>query len=153
MGARLLAFALMLALAGCAVLRMQTAESPRVTVTGLALTGLSLFEQRFAVTLRLQNPNEFPLPIAGFDYVLELDGETFASGVSDRAVTLPALGEEAVTLSVSSNLLSSLDQFRRWQREPPATLTYALRGRLSVADAPVRLPFEYDGRVDLAPFP
>lgn len=136
-------------LTGCAALRFQNAEPPRVSITSLTLTDLSLFEQRFAVGLRLQNPNEFPLPITGFDYALELGGEPFATGVSNQSVTVPALGEGVVVVSVSSNLLDTLDQFRRWQQNPPEVLDYALTGRLSLADVPVRLPFEYAGRVDL----
>lgn len=148
--ARCLLLSVVLVLVGCAALQMQTAEAPRVSISRLALTDLSLFEQRFALTLRLENPNEFALPISGFDYALELDGETFATGVSDRAVTVPALGEGEVTLSVASNLLANLEQFRRWQRDPPSALDYRVSGRLSVADAPVRLPFEYASRVDLS---
>lgn len=136
-------------LAGCTLLRMQGAEPPRVSITSLTLTDLSLFEQRFAVGLRLQNPNEFPLPITGFDYTLALNGEPFATGVSDQSVTVPALGEGEVVVYVSSNLLDTLDQFRRWQQDPPEVLDYALTGRLSLADVPVRLPFEYTGQVDL----
>ncbi len=138
-----------IALAGCTTLQMRSAEPPRVSITSLTLTNFALFEQRFAVGLRLQNPNNFPIPISGFDYTLSLDGENFAEGVNDTAVTVPAMGEEELVVSVSSNLLDSLDQFRRWQDDPPDALDYQLTGRVQVADVPVSLPFDYGGSVDL----
>jgi LEA14-like dessication related protein len=148
-GAAALVLGALTTLPGCTLLRMQSAEPPRVSITSMTLTDLSLFEQRFAVGLRLQNPNEFPLPITGFDYALALNDEPFATGVSDQSVTVPALGEAEVVVHVTSNLLDTLDQFRRWQQNPPEVLDYALTGRLSLADVPVRLPFEYTGEVDL----
>lgn len=140
---------LMMLLAGCSMLRLQTAEPPKVAVSSLALTSLSVFEQRFEVGLRLQNPNDFPLPIAGLDYELALGGESFASGVSRQSVVVPALGEGTIMLTVTSNLLRNLEQFYRWQSDPPEALDYALTGSLRVADVPVRLPFDYSGSVPL----
>jgi len=137
------------ALSGCALLRMVDAQPPRVSVSSLALVDASLFEQRFEVGLRLQNPNDFPLPITGMDYTLHLNGEQFASGMTPSTVTVPSLGEKVVSVTVSSNLLSTLAQLRRWRKDPPDRLDYRIDGQLRVEGLPARLPFEHAGTVDV----
>ena len=147
---RLLALVLAgLLLSGCSLMRLQQAEPPRVTLTSLAPVKLSVFEQRFDLGLRLQNPNDFALPVQALDYTLAINGEDFASGVSRTDLTVPAFGEEVVTVTVTTDLLSSLDRLRRWQRDPPRSVAYRLSGRAHLADTPVRLPFSYTGSVGL----
>jgi len=146
---RLVVVALGLVVAGCSLLRLEGAEPPKVTLASLTPVTLSLFEQRFDVGLRLQNPNAFGLPIQALDYTLAINGEAFASGTSRTDLQLPAYGEKVVTVTVTSDLLSNLDQIRRWQREPPDALAYRLSGRAHLADTPLRLPFEYSGSVAL----
>ena len=140
-------------LAGCSMMRLQSAEPPRVTLASLTPVKLSLFEQRFEVGLRLQNPNAFALPIQALDYTLAINGEDFASGMSRTDLRVPAFGEELVTVTVTSDLLNSLDQIRRWQQAPPEALDYRLSGRAHLADLPVGLPFEYAGSVSLGTSP
>ena len=149
----LLSVLIVLMLAGCSLMRLQGAEPPRVTLASLTPVKLSLFEQRFEVGLRLQNPNAFTLPIQALDYTLAINGEDFASGMSRTDLQVPAFGEELVTVTVTSDLLNSLDQIRRWQQGPPEALDYRLSGRAHIADMPVRLPFEYAGSVNLGASP
>jgi len=136
-------------LAGCSLLRYKTAEAPRVTVNNIQLGGFSIFEQQFDVTLRMQNPNDFALPITGMEYDLSVEGNAVASGVSDKSVTVPAFGEELITVSVVGNFLSSLKQLQRWQQSGGSALAYELNGRLKMADVPVKIPFNYVGKFEL----
>lgn len=134
---------------GCSLMRLQQAEPPQVTLASLTPVKLSLFEQRFDVGLRLKNPNDFDLPIEALEYTLAVNGEDFASGVTRTDLQVPALDEEVVTVTVTSNLLSNLGALRRWQQDPPDELAYRLSGRAHLAGSPVRLPFEYSGTVAL----
>ncbi|EAR21803.1 LEA type 2 family protein, partial [Nitrococcus mobilis] len=87
-----LALVLVVAVAGCAGL-YQYADPPRVTLAGIRILDLNLFEQRYQLALRVQNPNRFDLPIERMSYTLEVNGSEFAHGVNNQKNTIPALGE------------------------------------------------------------
>lgn len=139
---------LALAVVGCADLaRYAAADPPRITLAGIRILDLNLFEQRFLLALRVQNPNRFQLPIEGMSYTLEINGSEFAHGVDNQKATIPALGEQVLHVSIVSNLLDTLGQLRRWENQPPQQLDYHLRGKIQIADLSVALPFEYSGKV------
>ena len=94
-----------LALSACSTFGSKP-ESPVVTLAGLQIVKADFFEQRFALDLRLQNPNDFVLPIRGMSYDLVLNGTSFASGVSASKVDVPALGEAVVKVESVTNLFS-----------------------------------------------
>lgn len=137
-------------LAACAQI-LEKPEPPRVSLVNLQLTSMTLFEQRFHLDLRLQNPNPYSLPLAGMEYTLELNGETFAEGVSNDKVTVPEFGEAVVGVDVTSNLTSLLEQLYRLQRGATPTLSYRLHGTVGVVDRAFRLPFERSGEIRLQP--
>ena len=144
------AMALLAALAsGCASLERLRPDPPYVTLAGLRMLDLSLFEQRFEVALRMRNPNGFALPIQGLRYQLEVNGASFAKGASGESVTLPAFGEEVLRLTVVSDLGSTLAQIRRWQQQPPEDLSYRLTGSVDVGALAPSLPFDVAGNVAL----
>ena len=145
-----LAVALLAAvMAGCAGLERLRPEAPYVTLAGLRMLDLSLFEQRFEVALRMRNPNGFALPIQGLRYQLEVNGASFAKGASGEGVNLPAYGEEVLRLTVVSDLGSTLAQIRRWQQDPPDDLSYRLTGSVDVGSLAPSLPFDVAGNVAL----
>ena len=95
---------LLAVLSGCSTLPGKP-EPPRVNLVGLQLVSMELFEQRYQVRLRVKNPNPYELPIQGVDFRLDINGQAFADGVSNRSVTVPAYGEQVIALEVSSNLI------------------------------------------------
>ncbi|MBK7953510.1 MAG: LEA type 2 family protein [Candidatus Accumulibacter sp.] len=60
------------------------AQKPEVSVAALNLVQMGLFEQRFALKLRIQNPNDVELRINGLSFEIELNGKSFITGLSDR---------------------------------------------------------------------
>jgi LEA14-like dessication related protein len=116
-------------LAGCAGLGLR--EPVRVTVAGLeSLPGQGL-EARFAVTLRVQNPNDTPLDFDGVALDLELAGMDFGSGVSDQRGSVPRFGEALITVPVTVSAIAILRQvlaLTEARGEP--RIHYRLRGRL-----------------------
>ncbi len=144
---RLFAWLLALALlTGCAGLA-QRPEPPIVSVADIRMGDASLMEQRFVVTLRLQNPNDFALPLRGLRYDLKLNGHAFARGVSPAAVTVPAYGEKTLQVTVTSNLLSLFRQLQALSRGGP--LKYSLAGSIGIANRHLRLPFKQSGELTL----
>lgn len=145
---RRLAIALVtLALAACAGLIMQ---KPEVSLAGVELIDFGLFEQRFGLKLRIQNPNDAPLTIHGLTYEVEVNGRTFAKGVSDQGVTVPRFGEAVLQVSAVSTIGSLLRQLGRLQEREG--LAYRLTGRVHTG-ALGSLPFEHTGQVRLPELP
>jgi len=137
-----------LGLGACAGL-MQKLEPPRVSLSGLEPEEFGLFEQRYLLRLRVQNPNDVELPIAGMDFRLYLNGEEFASGVSDRQVTVPAFGEQLIEARVTSSLAGIIEQLRRMNRTEEQVFSYRLAGHVKLLNRPVKYPFDYRGEIDL----
>ena len=63
-------------LAGCQ--RLGSLEAPEVSVSGIALNSISLFEQEWGLTLRARNPNDRELTLKSLDYEIFINGEKFA---------------------------------------------------------------------------
>jgi LEA14-like dessication related protein len=124
-------------------------EPPRVSLIGLNLLSVDLFEQRYALRLRIKNPNAFELPVRGVDFQLDINGEVFADGVSNRAFTVPAFGESVLELEVSSSLLQVFEQLRALQGDAAAGLAYRVRGNVAVGSYGQRLPFDHTGELTL----
>ena len=96
-------------LTGCATLGP---EPPRVSLIGLKSTGGTAFEQRFVATLRLNNPNDMALSIAGYALDLEMADARIATATSDRRLSLPALGEMVVEAPFRASTLGMLNGLR-----------------------------------------
>jgi LEA14-like dessication related protein len=134
---------------GCAGIRMHT-EPPYVSLVNMNILQIGIFEQRFLLQLRIQNPNDFALSISGMKYKLMINEKDFARGVNRHSVTLPAYGEEIVDVEVVSDLGSLLNQIRELGTGQIQTLSYRLSGSASLANSLIKLPFDYQGEVDLS---
>lgn len=135
--------------AGCASLQLQV---PRVTVSDIDLVDATLLEQRFALTLRLQNPNDADISIRGLDFEVVVNGQHFARGVSDRAVTLPRFGEALLEVDAVSDLGSLLRQLVEVGREGRPGFEYRVSGRLATGSLG-SVPFESRGELQLPELP
>ena len=141
--------AVMAITAGCASLARL--ETPRLSLVSVELSDATLFEQRFMVRLRVQNPNDIALPVRGLTVDLELAGQDFAQGVSARAFEVPAFGEAEFDMIITANaataLLKLMTQRDAIKRE---SLDYRIRGKLSTRLGLLRsVPFEETGEIPL----
>lgn len=143
----LLAGLLLFALGGCASL---SGHDPlNIHVVGLdPLPGEGL-EMRFALKLRVQNPNDFELPYEGVAVELRVNDHPLASGVSAERGSVPRFGETLLVVPVSISALAAarqalgLAEHERLDRVP-----YVLRGKLG--GAPLgRRRFSDTGTFDL----
>jgi LEA14-like dessication related protein len=143
------ACSLLLAFAACSPLPVKP-QSPRVTLTGLELVSVDLFEQRYRVGLRIKNPNAFELAIRGIDFRIDINDQVFADGVSNQSVDVPAYAEELVELEVSSSLLQVFRQLQSLEQRGAPGFDYRITGSVAIGDYGQRLPFNYSGEVSLA---
>ncbi|WP_245795272.1 LEA type 2 family protein [Thioalkalivibrio denitrificans] len=122
-------------------------EPPRVHLVGLQLQQMDLFEQRYLVRLRVQNPNDFPLRVRGLDFRVDIDGERFADGVSNRPLEVPAFGEALAEVEVSSSLWSLARRLRDAGEAGVGAMEYRLHGRVALTGYAVPLGFESSGNL------
>jgi LEA14-like dessication related protein len=111
---------------------MPALDAPRVNVVGLDPLPSEGLELRFAVKLRVQNPNESPIDYDGVALDLEVNGKPLASGVSDAKGTVPRFGETVVSVPVTMTAMAALRQaLGVMQGEPIEEVPYRLRGKLA----------------------
>lgn len=124
-------------------------EPPDLSLTGLQIGEIGLFEQRLGLDLRVQNPNSVGLPIRGLSLELELAGKRVAKGVSAESFDVPAYGESTFQMNVSTNLLASVIGLSA-ALEESESLEYVLSGKVQV-DLPLAgaVPFRKSGTVQL----
>ncbi len=126
----LVCLAALLALGGCA--GMPVRDPVRINVVGIEpLAGQGL-EMRFSVKLRLQNPNDNAIDYDGVALELELNGQPFATGVSDRKGSIPRFGESVLSVPVTVSALAAVRQALGLAEGAPLDdLPYVLRGKLA----------------------
>ena len=138
----------MLVVAGCATL--SGLETPRVNISNITPQDMTLFEQKFLVQLRIQNPNDVPLEVKGMTFNLDLNGKSFATGLSNQQVTIPRFGSEVVEVEVFSGLTGILKQFQSFAAGGAPRFTYRLRGKAYLdKPASISLPFDEQGEIEL----
>ncbi|OOZ37891.1 LEA type 2 family protein [Solemya velesiana gill symbiont] len=133
-------------LSGCAGLA-QSHESPRVSLVGIKMIDVEIFEQRYGLMLRIQNPNPEALVITGMSFKVEINERAFASGVSDSAVTVDGFGEATLDVEVASSLFDFVEQLRALEKRHGQPLTYRIYGKIRQAGSPFAIPFERKGRI------
>ena len=135
---------------GCAGLGAYR-EPPRVSLVSIQPREMGVLEQRYGLQLRIMNPNDTALPVAGMQYSLQINDREFAYGVSRQPVSIPAYGEAVIDVDVVSNLLSVLRRLQEENAGKPGSLTYRLSGSLSLENRVGRLPFDYHGELNYLP--
>ncbi|MDO9623390.1 MAG: LEA type 2 family protein [Pseudomonas sp.] len=127
---RILACALLLGLSACSTLGQR--DPLHIDLVGLEpLPGEGL-EMRFAVKLRIQNPNEGAIDYHGVALQLDINQQPLASGVSNQSGQVPRFGETVISVPVSISAYSVMRQ--AWGvsgYKPGQDLPYALRGKLA----------------------
>ena len=143
---RRFAFVLLVAaaLAACGGLR----EPLRVSLAGIdSLPGEGL-EARFLARIRVQNPNDVPIPYSGLSAELDLNGRSFASGVSTAAGEIPRFGESVIELPLTVPGTAILRQVLGFIGGVPDKATYHAKGFLDTGTFG-RASFNSTGQVDM----
>ncbi|MBF0624780.1 MAG: LEA type 2 family protein [Magnetococcales bacterium] len=125
-------------------------EKPRLHLVDLQRLPSTLLEQRFRLTLRVTNPNAYPLPIGGLRLSVAVQDQVLADGVNQEGFTVPARGAQEFTVTAATSLLQSLGQLARLLARGERTLDYRLTGTILV-DLPLvgDITLEETGRLNL----
>ena len=123
-----------------------TFEKPNLSVVSIELVSGNLLQQNFLVKLNIQNPNDRALPVNGLHAELNVAGERLASGVSNRAFVVPALGATDFDMTITANVALAI--LKLTQRTDPQSdsIDYEVTGAASV-DLPFlrSVPFHQRG--------
>ena len=144
---RLVAALLMLAaLTGCAYAHL---EKPKLEVVDMQLLKGDLLQQQLKLRMRVLNPNDRQLPVAGITYELAVAGEAFAHGESERDFLVPALGSAEFDVNVTANAATALLKILAGGRKLEA-VDYRLTGKVALSSGMLRsIPFDQKGTFNL----
>jgi len=137
---------LLFTLAGCSSAGIKgVVEPPKVQVHKVEMGKFNLSGGTATFVLDIQNPNKFPIPLAGFDYGLSLNGVPVARGNKDQRVTIRAGGSEKVTVPLTLSFSNMLNMIPGLLRDKQ--LNYSLDG--SVHLPWFNIPFQRAGSANL----
>ncbi len=121
---------LLLSLSACAL--FPNRDPLNINVVGIEPLQSQGMDIRFAVKIRVQNPNENPIDYNGVALDLEVNGQPLASGVSDQSGSIARFSETVLTVPVSVSAFSVLRQtLGLSQTQSLNDLPYVLRGKLA----------------------
>ncbi len=127
----LMTAALAISLSACSLLG--TRNDVYVDLVGLEPLPSQDMEARFAVKLRVQNPNENPIRYNGIALELRVNNRPLVTGVSDEQGEVPRYGETVISVPVTITAFSLLRQAWGVAADAPSgsnALPYELNGKL-----------------------
>jgi len=132
-------------ISGCASLsRME--EKPRVDVVNIVPKEMRLMEQTFLMELRIQNPTDRDLEITGLAFDLEINGQSFASGVSNQSLKVERLSTKILEVEAYTGLASILKQLSEAMKGSYTSgFKYRLKGSIYSGSPSLRIPFDEMG--------
>ncbi len=104
---------LMLAVLGStACTSLGSLEPPSITLAGVELSEVTMFETTVQVNLRVLNPNPEPITLKGASFKLRLEGYKIGQGVSSEIVTIERLDSALLNVTFHVNNAVALLQLR-----------------------------------------
>lgn len=145
---------LIVSISACATLSGR--EGPSVRVVGLEPLPSEGLELRFALKLRVQNPNETALAYDGLSVTLDLDGRGVASGVSDVTGEIPRFSDALLSVPVSISAFSVFRQMLARVGDANGQsgalsqpIAYSMKGKLGGVSGSLAARFGDKGEMDL----
>lgn len=121
----------------------------KVNLARISMIDSTLFEQRFNISIRVQNRNRTRLNIDGFSFDLSLNGKEFASGVSNIPVTIDPFSEALLSVDLTSNLFSLIRQIQSVDTIHKQPFRFDFRGTFYRSDSIFGIPFAESGEIEL----
>ncbi|HEY6644970.1 LEA type 2 family protein [Povalibacter sp.] len=121
---------ILIGLSACA--SMPGRDPLQVTVAGIEPLQGQGMELRMMVKLRVQNPNDAAVTYNGVALEMNVQGKSFASGVSPEGGTVPRFGETIVSVPVTISAFRMIRQaIGIMQGGGTHKIQYEMKGKLS----------------------
>ena len=137
---------------GCAGLG-KTLEPPRINLSNVQFQESKALETVLQIELRVFNTNEVPIKVKGLDCDLELNGKSFAKGVSSVDTEIPAFGTTIVPVTVYSSVVDLFRGIIGFHKKEK--LKFGVSGRLHLDGGflmPSTFPFKAEEELTLEGF-
>jgi len=119
----------LLLLSACASL-VSDMDPPRVSLEGFKALPAAGGSPRFEIKLRIANPNQQALDIAGISYGVEILDKELISGVTNEVPLVEGYTEEVVTLEAGLQLFELLRLLAGMGQEMGETLDYRFKAKI-----------------------
>ncbi|SDL15572.1 LEA14-like dessication related protein [Pseudomonas delhiensis] len=103
-------------------------ENPDVKLMKVDVVKARLLEQQFTLHFRIDNPNDFSLPVRGLAYKVKLNDVDLAEGESSVWFTVPANGRQFFEVPVQTNLWRHMKYIVKLLEDPDKPIRYSLEG-------------------------
>ena len=133
---------------GCATLT-EPMDPPRVSLEDFSSLPSEGAGPRFQIKLRIQNPNEQTLNIAGIGYGIELAGQEVITGVSKDIPVIEGYSEGVVTLDASLQLFKVLRLLASLGQTTADDLTYRFTAKIDFKGLIPTQRVEEEGQITL----
>lgn len=140
-----------LMITGCAGVGKQL-EPPRISLANIRVQEVSGLETSFEIQIRVFNANDIDLNVKGISAELEINGQPFATGVSNTPVEIPSFGTGLAAVTVYSSVIKMFKS--AYGLKDSEALKYRLTGKVRVSGEGMMatsLPFESEGEATLKP--
>ena len=139
---------MLVALVGATLSACAGQEPIRVNLAGLDSIPGEGMEVRFLAKMRVQNPNDAPLTFNGISAEVDLNGRSFASGVSDARGEIPRFGEGVIEVPLTVPATAIVRQVLGLFTGDRSKATYHARGFLNTGTFG-RQKFNSTGEIEL----
>ncbi len=136
------------------LLKTVDVQKPTAKVDKVKITALSIDKADLLFDIKISNPNPIGIGLAGFDYDLILNSNSFLKGKQNETVNISANGSSVVKLPLSMNYEDVYKTYKSLESED--NISYALKLGL-LFDLPVlgkvRIPVETKGSIPTVKLP
>lgn len=146
---RICVSAFLFLLGGCAGFG-KTLEPPRINLSNVQFEESKALETVLQIELRVFNTNDVPIKVRGLDCDLELNGRSFAKGVSSVDKEIPAFGTTIVPVTLYSSVVDIFRGIIGLQKKEK--LKFGVSGRLHLEGGfllPSTFPFKAEEELAL----
>jgi LEA14-like dessication related protein len=116
-------------------------QKPKISVRHAEISRISFKESTAVFTIRVDNPNDFPIYLNGVDYGMSLNNNLVAEGSYDSKTTIPARKSKRLDMPVKIRITEIFGLIPSFIRQ--GQVRYTLEG--TVKTPIIHLPFHKVG--------
>jgi len=136
------------------ILNQSGIKKPVVKVSNARLSGLSFEQADLLFDIDINNPNAVGISLAGFDYDLLLNKQSFLKGDQKKEMEIKAQGKATVQIPLTLDFVNIYKTYQSLKQEDEVgyTLKTGLTFNLPVL-GPIRVPVSTSGKVPMVKLP
>ncbi len=136
------------------ILQPLNVQKPRVNVSQVKLTGLNFSQADLDFKLKIENPNNVAISLAGFDYDFFINDHSFLKGQQDQQSKIEAKGASFVNIPVALNFKQLYETYQSLKNSDSIryTLKTGLNFNLPILGK-IRIPVSTSGRLPTLKMP